>query len=175
MALGDLKLLAERSAQGGRGARLYNVTAGTPILAGEPVQLVGALGTATVMPAHTSTPDASAHLYVGVAATSSTNTLLAAGTVNVIPIDSNDTWLIAPAVAATWDTQAEYDALCNDRVLIQNNAEVGYAYSANVNTGTYSLLASDSTNNGCVVQTLEVAKYPGKVAFSFRDSSGYLT
>src|SRR6185436_16532870 len=174
MALGDILLLQERGSNGGRGARLYNVTAGTPILAGEPVQLVGALGTATVMPAHTSTPDASTHLYVGIAATNSTNTTTAAGTVNVFPIDSNDTWIIAPTVAATWDTQSEYDALVGDRVLIQNNAEVGYAYSANVNIGTYSLLASDSTNNGCVVQALDISKYPGKVAFAFRDSVSYL-
>lgn len=175
MALGDLNFFQESSSNGGRGARLYNVSAGTPILAGEPVQLVGALATTTVMPAHTSTPDASGHLYVGVAATNSTNTTGAAGTVNVWPINSNDTWIINPTVAATWTPQATYDALVNKRVLIQNNAEVGFAYSANVNIGTYSLLATDSTNNGCVVVALDITKTPGKVAFAFRDSDNYLT
>lgn len=174
MALSDVQFFQESGSNGGRGARLYNVSSGTPILAGEPVQ-VASLGSVSVQPAHTSTPDASAHLYVGVAATSSTNTTSAAGTVNVYPINSGDTWLINPATATSWDTQAEYDALVGKRVLIQNNAEVGYAYSANVNTGTYSLLATDSANNGCVVVALDITKTPGKVAFAFRDSVNYLT
>lgn len=173
MALGDITILQERSTQGGRGARLYNVASGTPILAGEPVQLL-ALGTVTVIPGRNSTPDASAHLYVGIAATNSTNTTTAAGTVNVIPVSSNDVWLINPAVATSWDTQAEYDALVNKRVLIQNNAE-NMAFVANSNVGTYSLLATDSTNNGCLVQPLDISKYPGKVAFSFRDGDNYLS
>lgn len=174
MALGDITFWQESGSNGGRGARLYNVSAGTPILAGEPVQ-VKALGDTTVQPAHTSTPDQTAHLYVGIAATNSTNTTTAAGTVNVFPINSNDTWVINAAVAASWDTQSEYDALVGKRVLIQNNAEVGYAYSANVNIGTYSLLASDSANNGCVIVAADVTKLPpGKVAFAFRDGVSYL-
>lgn len=171
MALGDMTLLTERSAQGGRGARLYNVSAGTPILAGEPVQAF--LGVATVWPAMTSTPVVGTTYYAGVAATSSTNTTTAAGTVNVIPVSADDTWLIAPAVAATWDTQSEYDALLNDRVLIQNGAQQ-MAYVANSNVGTYSLLASDSATNGCVVMALEVAKYPGKVAIAIRNGANHL-
>ncbi len=172
MALGDITLLAQRSSQGGRGARLYNIAAGTPILAGEPVQ-IQALGVVAVMPALTSFPDASAHLAIGIAATSSTNTLTAAGVVNVIPVNSNDVWIINPAVAASWDTQAEYDALVGKRVLIQAGS-ANLAFVANVNIGTYSLLASDSTNNGCVVQALDISRYPGKVAFSFRDGASYL-
>lgn len=173
MAIGDITLFQESSSNGGRGARLYNVASGTPILAGEPVQILS-LGTVTVIPGRNSTPDASAHLYVGIAATSSTNTSSAGGTVNVIPINSNDTWVINPAVAASWDTQTEYDALVGKRVLIQNGAEL-LNYVANSNAGTYSMLASDSTNNGCVVVALDIAKTPGKVAFSFRDSTSYLT
>lgn len=172
MALGDITLL-QNSSTGNRGAQLYNVAAGTPILAGEPVQLIS-LGTTTVIPGRSSTPDASAHLYVGIAATNSTNSTTAAGKVNVNPINSNDTWLINPAVASSWDTQAEYDALVNKRVLIQNGAE-NLAFVANSNAGTYSLLATDSTNNGCVVVALDITKYPGKVAFKFRDSDSYLT
>ena len=169
MALGDITAL-EQASMTGRGARLYNIAAGTPILAGEPVQHL-AVGDVAVIPGRTSTPVVGTSgvegLYVGVAATNSTNTTTAAGTVNVYPINNGTTWLIAPAVAASWDTQAEYDALVGKRVLIQNGA-TNLAYVANVNAGTYSLLASDSAANGCVVMAMNILEHPGKVAFAFR-------
>lgn len=172
MALGDITCL-ENQEEMGRGARVMNVALGTTINAGEPVQ-VRALGNTVgfvVEPALTSTPDASAHLYIGVAATTSTNTTTAAGQVWVYPLDSNQTWLITPNSAAAWDTQAEYNALMGARVLLNNSVSV----TATPTSGTYTILATDSTNNGCVVQYLDIFKYPGKVAFAFRDSAGYLT
>lgn len=170
MALGDLIEL-QNNVVGGRGGRSYNVASGTTINAGEPVQ-VRTLSTPTVVePALTNTPDASLHLYVGVATTTSTNTTSAAGTVTVIPIDSNITYLGNPDVAATWDTQSEYNALVGARVLLKNSVSV----TATPTSGTYTVLASDSANNGCVVVPLDVFLVPGKVAFAFRDSTNYLT
>lgn len=170
MALGDITILQESSAQGGRGAVLYNVAAGTPILAGEPVQHL-AVGDVAVIPGRTSTPVVGTSgvegLYCGIAATSSTNTTTVAGTVNVVPVDNGTTWLINPAVATSWDTQAEYDALVGKRVLIQNGA-ANLAFVANSNAGTYSLLASDSASNGCAVAAMNINEHPGKVAFRFR-------
>ncbi len=154
----------------GTGARLHNVAAGTAILAGEPVWQT-ALGVATVQPAPTSFPDASAHLMVGVAATNSTNTATAAGVVNVVDVNPSLIYLIAPNDTTAWDTQAEYDALVGDRVLINNSATITTTPG---NSGSYTLLASDSTNNGCVVQPLDIAKYPGKVAIAFRASCSVL-
>lgn len=171
MALSDF-MLFQNSSTNGRGGRTYNVALGTPILAGEPVGAT--VGGVAVFPADTSTPVVSTALYAGIAATNSTNTTTAAGSVVVIPINSNDTWLVNPAVAASWDTQAEYDALTGKRVLIQNNAQVGYSYSQYVNNGTYSLLASDSANNGAVVQRLDISKTPGKVAIAFRNAVNVL-
>lgn len=162
MALGDIKIL-EQATTGGRGARLYNVAAGTPILAGEPVQRD--LAGTTVYPALTSTPVVGTSYYAGVAATSSTNTSSAAGVVYVNPVDNQTTYLISPAVAASWDTQAEYNALVGKRVLLQNSTTVS---ATPQNVGTYSIPASDSANNGCVVQALDITKHPGKVAFAFR-------
>lgn len=150
------------------GGRMYNVAAGTPIYAGEPVQQD--LGGASVYPAVTNTPTVGTHYFDGVAQTNSTNTATAAGTVVVIPLSSGDTWLITPDVAATWDTQAEYDALVGDRVLLKNSVSV----TSTPTSGTYTILASDSTNNGCVVQTLDIFKTPGKVAFAFRGGASYL-
>lgn len=161
MAQGDFVLL-ENSSVGGRGGRLYNVAAGTPIYAGEPVQRD--LGGIVVYPAVTSTPVVGTSYYVGIATTNSTNTASAAGTVNVIPLSNQLTYLGNPDVAATWDTQAEYDALVGKRVLIKNNVSV----TATPTSGTYTVLASDSANNGCVVQALDILKYPGKVAFALR-------
>ncbi len=170
MALGDLVVLDQNSVAG-TGARLYNVAAGTAILAGEPVW-VPALASVAVEPAPTSFPDASTHLMVGVAATSSTNTASAAGTVNVVEVNSSLVYLISPATAASWDTQAEYDALVGKRVLIQNSATVSATPG---NSGSYTILATDSSNNGCVVKALDISKYPGKVAIAFRAAASFLS
>lgn len=167
MASGDFVTL-ENSAVGGRGGRLYNVAAGTPIFAGEPVQRD--LGGVVVYPAVTSTPVVGTSYFVGVATTNSTNTASAAGTVNVIPLTNMLTYLCNPDVAATWDTQAEYDALTGKRVLIKNSVTV----TATPTSGTYTLLASDSANNGCVVQAMSVALYPNKVAIAFRAAASDL-
>lgn len=162
MATGDFTILEQASATGGRGGRLYNVAAGTPIFAGEPVQRN--LGGIVVYPALTSTPVVGTDYYAGIASTNSTNTTTAAGTVEVIPLQSSTTWLGNPDVAASWDTQAEYDALVGKRVLIKNSVTV----TATPTSGTYTVLASDSANNGCVVMAMDVFRYLGKVAFALR-------
>ncbi len=169
MANGDITLKDLNKASAG--SRLYNVAAGTAINAGEPVQ-VRALGATSIVvePALDNFPDASAHLGVGIAQTNSTNTTTAAGTVWVMGVSSQVDLLIAPDVAATWNTQAEYDALVGSRVVINNSVAV----TATPTSGTYTLLAADSANNGCVVQPLDVFLYPGKVSFAFRDSVSYL-
>lgn len=156
MTLGDITILAQASSQGGRGSRLYNVAAGaTAIYAGEPV--IRALGATSVTVMLTNSPVVATTYVVGIAETTSTHTASAAGTVQVYPTTNQTTWLIAPKVAATFDTQAEYDALVGARVLID------------LTSGVYTILAADGATYGCVIQPLDVAKYPGKVAFSFRN------
>jgi hypothetical protein len=173
--VGDFTIL-EQTSEMGRGGRLYNVAAGTPILAGEPVAHI-AVGSVAVIPSRDSTPVVGTSgvegLFVGIAATNSTNTTTAAGTVNIIPVNNGTTWLANPAVAASWDTQAKYDALVGKRVLIQNGAEK-LAFVANVNAGTYSILASDSASNGVVVMAMNILEHPGKVAVAFRGRVGDL-
>lgn len=168
MAQGDITLSENSGSNGSRGSRLHNVAAGTPIYAGEPVQMV--LGGNVVFPAITSTPVVGTTYFVGIAQTNSTNTVSAAGTVDVIPLTNQETWLIAPATAATWDTQAEYDALVGDRVTLANSVSV----TATPASGTYTINASDGATNGCVIQTLNVFLNPGKVAFAFRNGASYL-
>lgn len=128
------------------------------ILPGEPVQkLAGAAGVTAML---TNSPTAT-NRVVGVAADQSTDTASADGTVTVIPARTGQLWLIAPKVAATWNTQAKYNALCGARVLID------------LTTGVYTLLAADGAGNGCIVEFLDIARYPGQVAFSFSPLSNY--
>lgn len=163
MALGDI-VVKDQNVMTGAGAHLYNVAAGTQILAGEPVQL-RALGLSVVQPGLTNAQVVGTDFIVGIASTSSTNTASAAGTVYVTPLNNAITYLIAPTTAGTWNEQSEYDALVGDRVLIANSATVSGTPG---NSGSYTIGATDSANNGCVVQALDVAIYPGKVAFAFR-------
>lgn len=167
MASGDFTIL-EQLNETGRGGRMYNVAAGTAILAGEPVQN-RAVGAVVVEPSLTSTPVVGTSgvegLFVGIATTNSTNSSSAAGIVYVLPINSGTTYLGNPAVAGSWDTQSEYDALVGKRVLLQNASTVG---ASNLNSGTYSVLASDSAANGVVIQAMNILEHPGKVAIAFR-------
>lgn len=165
MASGDFVLSGATPVTGGR---LYNVGSGTPIYAGDPVQQD--LGGTVVYPAITNWPVVGTTYAVGIAQTNSTNTTSAAGVITVLPVSSMQTWLGNPDVAASWDTQAEYDALVGHRVLIKNSVSV----TSTPTGGTYTMLASDSANNGCVVLTLDVFKTPGKVAFAFRGGTSYL-
>lgn len=161
MSTGDITIL-DQSVMAGIGARKYAVAASaTLIYPGEPVDK--ALGAAAVTPMATNKPVVATDFLAGVAATTSTNTASAAGEVWVYPLVPGVVYLMSPNVAATFDTQAEYDALVGDRVLIDLTA------------GVYTILATDGATSGCVIEALNVAKYPGKVAFSFRNGVSYLT
>ncbi len=161
MAVGDITIL-DQSTMAGIGARSYLVAAASTIInPGEPV--TKGVGDAVVTAMATNKPVVATDFLCGIAATTSTSTATAAGTVDVYPLVPGVTYLIKPKVAATFDTQAEYDALVGDRVLID------------LTTGSYTLLAADGSTYGCVIEALDVAKYPGKVAFSFRNGVSYLT
>lgn len=153
----------EASSTTSRGSRRYNVAAAADaIYAGEPV--VRSLGAATVTRLYgtgttgSNAPAVGTDYVVGIAQTNSTQTASVAGVVDVLPLNSATTFLANPKSAGSWDTQAEYDALVGDRVLID------------LASSAYTVLASDSANNGLVVMPLDIAKYPGKVAVAFRQA-----
>ena len=165
MAIGDLQPFESSTFNMGGALKFYvaaNSTgadgAKTRIQPGEPV--TKAAGAAGVLAAATNAPTTTLRI-VGVASSVSTETASVAGTVDVIPARPGQLWMIKPNSAAAWDTQAEYNALCGARVLIDNTA------------GTYTILASDSASNGCVIEYLDISKYPGKVAFSFNAICNY--
>lgn len=161
MALADIKVLSS-GPFGTIGSKKVNVAAGaTAINSGEPV--IRALGAAVGTVMLTNSPVVATTFVEGIATSTSTQTASLAGTVEVTPLVPGIIYLIAPKVAATFDTQAEYDALVGDRVLIDLTA------------GVYTILAVDGATSGCVIEPLIVADHPGKVAFSFRNGVSPLT
>ncbi len=139
-----------------------NLGAAASIKAGEPVAKT--LGNNFVAALATNKPVVATDFLCGIAVSDSTDTVTAVGYVDVREIDIRDTWSIAPKVAATWNTQALYNALVGFRVLLD------------LTGGAFTMLAADGATSGCVVQFLnDINVYPGRVLFSFRNGVSYLT
>jgi hypothetical protein len=162
MALGDITLYKSGANTGSLGSIRHQVAAGgspPAINAGELVSKT--LGNQYVITNPSSGQAVATNFLAGVSTSTSTETASLDGFVDVAPIDAGTIWLIAPAVAATWNTQAKYNALVGARVLIQK-----------VN-GVYTILAADGSTNGCIVENLNIFTYPGLVAFSLRQALAY--
>ena len=160
MAKGDIQPFENSGANKTDGSIKFLVVAGTTasINAGEPVQkLAGAAG-ASQFP--NNGPTATIRI-AGVAASNSTETASAAGTVDVIPANPGQIWMIAPKVPASWNTQALYNAQVGKRVLLD------------LTSGVYTALTTDGAGNGIIVEYIDVARYPGMVAFSFSPLCDY--
>lgn len=159
MSIGDFQIKDQSMAQF-PASHEFAVASGTvaSIKAGEPVQKLA--GTAYVTLAATNFPTTTLR-HVGIATSPSNETASADGLVKVVLSTPDNVWLGTADVAATWDTQAEYNALVGTRVLIK------------LSGGVFTVLASDSAGNGCVVEYMDVKQYPGKVAFSFSPLSYY--
>lgn len=160
MAKGDIQPAESSSAFATGGGITYVVASGTTasINAGEPVQKLA--GAANVTALLTNSPTATNRI-VGVSTSASTETSTVSGLVTVIPVNDSQIWMIAPKVAATWNTQAKINALVGARVLIDLTA------------GVYTILAADGAGNGCIVEYIDITRYPGQVAFSFSQVCDY--
>lgn len=151
----DIELLSSKNGSGYPGSKRVNVAASATLI--YPGDLVAcAPGTTVGSLMATNKPVVATDYLLGVASTTSTNTASAAGYVEAVPVSSSDVWLISPNDATAFDTQAEYDALVGKRVLID------------LTSSKYTILAADGATYGCVIQPLDITRYPGKVAFSFR-------
>lgn len=165
MALGDITLLAD-AAFGAVGSRPHKVQSGAVATINPGELVLKDLGSPYVVAwGNTSAkPVVATDFIAGLSTTTSTDTVAANGSVDIMPIDPKMVFLISPSVAATWDTQTEYDALVGDRVLLASSS-VG---------GAQTILATDGATNGLVVQPLDITKYPAKVAFSIRAGAFYM-
>lgn len=161
MALGDFQIYDE-GAFGYPGDDEYAVASGAAasIPAGTPVAFT--LGGPTVAAGATSKPVVATDFFA-ISASTSTDTVAAAGTVKVIKAAPGVSYIVAPKTATLWDTQAEYDALVGDRVTLD------------LTTGVWTINATDGATNGCVILPLNIAKHPGVVRFAFRNGVSYLT
>ncbi len=160
MSLGDITVYKVGTTL--PGSRTHQVVgAATPpaINAGEMV--LKTLGNQYVIKMATNKPAIATDFIAGIALTTSTESSTVDGTVDVQPIVPGVIYLIKPKVAATWNTQALYNALVGSRVLID------------VTAGAETILAADSATNGCVVENLNIQQYPGLVAFSVRQAAMY--
>lgn len=164
MSLGDITLKDANGGFGVVGSKRFTVAAAaTTINSGEPVaKTLGNSTGKTVTIAATNFPVVGTDYCAGIATSTSTQTASAAGVVDVQLLSTGTVYLIAPKTASSWDTQAEYDALVGARVLLD------------LTGGVYTILATDSANNGCVVEPLDITLYPSKVAFSIRGGANYL-
>lgn len=125
-------------------------TAGGTIAVGDIV--ARALGGVNVTAAADATPVVGTDYFVGIAESSA----VSGEKVSVTPFIPGQVYLLPPKTAASWDTQAEYDALVGKRVVLDLTA------------GVYTVEATDGATNGLVVMPLDITKNPGRVAFAVR-------
>ena len=166
MALNDV-VLFEDASFGYPGDTVYNVASGTTasIKAGELVLLApGAVAATAWTASNSAKPVVATDFVAGVSASTSTETASAAGTVKVMKFVTGVSYLIAPKVAANWDTQAEYDALVGKRLLLDTTAG-----------GVQTILSTDGATYGLVVLPMDITTNPGKVRFALRNGLNYLT
>lgn len=193
MALGDITIYSKDNGNGYPGDVNYQVATGATvpqILSGEPVAKTLGTGTAASLASgtgaiawpHTGDALGSANnsYLIGVASSTSNENSSGnvAGSVSVTPIDEPITYLISTLQTASYFgqpssgialQQTQYDSQVGNRVTLARTAGVGAAMLG----GTYTINATDATGNGCIVEELDIAKYPGKVRFSFRSSLSY--
>ncbi len=138
----------------------FAVASGTTasIKAGEPVEKLAGANYAKL--AVTNFPTTTER-QVGIATSNSSETASADGVVKVALGLPGVVWLGNPDAPTSWDTQAEYNALVGSRVLIK------------LSSGVFTVLATDGASNGCIVEYLDIAKYPAKVAFTFSPLTYY--
>ena len=160
--IGDIqpKEGANTSKMGGSMPYVVFATGGSfpSIQPGEPVQkLAGTNGVTALL---TNSPTTT-NKIVGVAASASSETATVDGLVQVIPASNGQTWVIAPKVPATFATQADYNALVGSAVLLD------------LTSGVYTILAADGAGNGCIIEYLDIATFPGQVHFSWNPTCDY--
>lgn len=133
--------------------------AATAIYAGEPVKLKSA-GSPYVIPLADNEPVIGTTTQVrGVAASNSTHTATADGTINVYVPDADTEWEVSPTTLANADTESEIKALEGDRVLFDL---ISTQYTLDENAG-------DTATSGLQITGGDPVR--GKMYFKFRPAA----
>jgi hypothetical protein len=194
MALGDITIYSSDNGIGYPGDIDYVVATSTvvpQILSGEPVtRTAGAGNFAVALASGTATSyypviaggPISLQPILGVAATTSNESTSGAqnGKVSVTPIDEPVTYLISTLATSLFfgayatgtagnSAQQVYDSTVGYRTTFNRVGGVGSSQLG----GTYYINASDASAGGLIVEELDIAKFPGKVRFSFRNGLSY--
>lgn len=177
MALGDFVAYSPSTQQ--IGSDVYAVKANSfapSINAGEPV-MIAALGSAFVVQYTNDALNVGSNFMVGIAtggsnavlSSTSTETTTTNGFVSAqTAFNDGASWLGVPTTPSLWNTQAKYNALLNARV----NIDAGTA--AGVVGTVFTVGATDSVNNGCVVKHISIIATPNKVRIAFRSGLDYM-
>lgn len=159
MSAGNVTILVGANASTAPMKVYQTEAAATAILFGEPVKLKTA-GSQYIIPLADAEPVVgTTTAVVGIAATNSTQTSTANGIVYVFENLPGAVWLCAAKASTAVDTQTEYNALVNVPVLFDLTA------------GVYTVdTAVTASTSGLVIESLDITRYPGKVAFTIRSS-----
>ena len=130
---------------------------------GEPVGWT--LGGPYVIQLVTAAPVIGTTFVAGIAEDYSTESGANDGIVHVSPIDPNTVYLCNANSAVDISTQAKYNALVGKRVT--------FSKSAANNTGIFTVLGTDGSTYGLVIENSDIIANPGKIAFSFRVGTLY--
>jgi len=185
LALGDITIYSKDNGTGYPGDINYMVATATTtptILSGEPVtRAVGAgqfavsLASGTGASFYPVVPGGPVAVQpiLGIAASTSNEGTSGSinGQVSVTPIDETLTYLVSTLATSQFfgnpaTSQATYDGTVGYRTTLTRIGGVGASQLG----GTYYINASDASAGGLIVEELDIAKYPGKVRFSFRNS-----
>ena len=161
MSKGDIKIVEPKDLS----TRVFQVASGalTSIKAGEPV--VATAGTATVAAMSDGKPVVGTDYLIGIASEDSTDTVAAAGTVQVYVLRGGEILSLKTKVASTSDTLSEIRALANDHLVMDLtssawtlDAAAGHVVSGGLiatgegepeNSRMYVLVRSAATQVGC--------------------------
>jgi hypothetical protein len=159
MSAGNVQVLA-----GGNfavpGTRRYQVASGavSSIKFGEPVKINSSNRNFVVLMADADPVIGTTADTAGIAATTSTDTVAAAGIVDVFKPEPGVVYIANAKTPSLVDTQAKYDALVGKRVVFDLTSTVF----------TVDTAEADGANNGIFITQLDISRYPGKVAFQLR-------
>lgn len=164
------QVASNTSTQGTGSTYVPAFRAGEPVsktLGNQYVTTLGTIGTGTSAKPVVGTDYLAGIAVSGKGALVSTETDTADGFVYVQPLVPNVVYLINidSTITNVTDTQAHYNAKVGSRVLLKMTSAI---------PPVFTILATDGSTSGCVIENLDVTKYPGKVAFSFRNTLSYL-